>query len=297
VACVVNVVVGFELEARPLAPAERKGRVVVVGGGPAGMEAARTAALRGHDVVLYEAADRLGGNIGAARLAPFRAPIGKIVDFQQAELERLGVEVRLGAFVTAETARGWNADCVILATGADPRGEVLQRFRPQPVEGAGLPHVRTVREILEGDAPPARRALVYDDFGDYAPLSAVERLLEKGVEVTLASSEGMIGSQLVTSFNQGPTAARLGAYPGFRFLPQQVVSRITPDRVRLEGLMNGAAVEVEVDIVVLWIAPRPRRELEAALAGHPNLRFAGDAVAPGDLGFAIRSGHEAGLAA
>jgi 2,4-dienoyl-CoA reductase-like NADH-dependent reductase (Old Yellow Enzyme family) len=297
VACVVNVDVGFELEARAIVPAERKGRVVVVGGGPAGMEAARTAALRGHDVTLYEARGALGGNIAAARRAPYRGPIGKIVDFQQRELERLGVEVRLGVFVTPEMARGWNADSVIVATGAGERSDGRQRFNPQGVEGMDLPHVRTVRQVLEGDGPPARRALVYDDFGDYPPLSAAEHLLRQGVEVVLASSEGMIGSQLVVSFNQAPTAARLGAYPGFSFLPQQVIARIAPERVTLRGLINGAARTVEADLVVLWTAPRPRRDLEAVLAGHPNLRFVGDAEAPGDLGFAIRSGHEAGLAA
>jgi 2,4-dienoyl-CoA reductase-like NADH-dependent reductase (Old Yellow Enzyme family) len=297
VACVVNVEVGFELEAKPLARADRPGRVIVVGGGPAGMEAARTAALRGHDVVLYEAEARLGGNIAAARLAPYRGPIGKIVDFQAAELARLGVEVRLSAFVTPETARGWNADAVILATGAAAGRDGRQRFYAQAVPGLDLPHVRTVRQVLEGDIPPAARALVYDDFGDYPPLSAAERLLEQGLEVVLASSEGMIGSQLVVSFNQAPTAARLQAYPGFSFLPQRTVRAITPGRVELGGLTDQVVRSVEADLVVLWTAPDPRRELEAALAGHPNLRFVGDAVTPGDLGFAIRSGHEAGLAA
>jgi hypothetical protein len=139
--------------------------------------------------------------------------------------------------------------------------------------------------------------LVYDDFGNYPPLSAAEHLLQQGLEVILASSEGMIGSQLTYSFNQMPTAARLTAYPNFRFLPQQIITAITPHRVSLGGLINGASQTVEADLVVLWTAPRPRRELEAALGKHPNLHFVGDAEAPGDLGFAIRSGHEAGLAA
>jgi 2,4-dienoyl-CoA reductase-like NADH-dependent reductase (Old Yellow Enzyme family) len=297
VSCVVNVEVGFELEARPLEPAARKGRVVVVGGGPSGMEAARTAALRGHHVDLYEAGDKLGGNIAAARLAPYRAPIGKIIDFQASELQRLGVEVHLSAFVTPELARGWNADCVILATGAGGRGDGLQRFNADGAPGADLPHVRTVRQVLEGDVLVAKRALVYDDFGNYPPLSAAEHLLQQGLEVLLVSSEGMIGSQLVYSFNQGPTAARLAAFPGFSFLPQHVVAAIEPERVILETLMHGVRRTVEADLVVLWTAPKPRRELETVLSGHPNLHVVGDAEAPGDLGFAIRSGHEAGLAA
>jgi NADPH-dependent 2,4-dienoyl-CoA reductase/sulfur reductase-like enzyme len=297
VACVVNVNVGFEREAKALVPAARKGCVVVVGGGPAGMEAARTAALRGYHVVLYEAGDRLGGNIGAARLAPFRAPIGKIIDFQQSELRRLGVDVQLNAFVTPEAARAFNADCVIVATGAGARSDGKQRFHSERIEGADLPHVRTVRQVLEGDFSAARRALVYDDFGTYPPLSAAEHLLLQGVEVVLASSEGMIGSQLVVSFNQGPTAARLMEFPNFRFVPQQVVTAITPDRVSLRNLLNDAGQTVTADLVVLWTAPRPRRELEAVLIAHPNVHFVGDAEAPGDLGFAIRSGHEAGCAA
>ena len=299
VGCVVNVNVGFEHETGtgPLAPADRKGKVVVIGGGPAGMEAARTAALRGHHVELYESDDTLGGNISAARRAPYRAPIGKIIDFQQQELMRLGVKVRLGTRVTPEKAMELDADCVIVATGAGARDDGVQRFNPQGVEGARLPHVRTVRQALEGDFPSARQVLVYDDFGNYPALSAAEHLLQRGLKVILASSEGMIGSQLIYSFNQMPTAARLTAYPNFRFVPQQIITAITPRQVTLGGLINGASQMVEADLVVLWTAPRPRRELEAALRKHPSVHFVGDAEAPGDLGFAIRSGHEAGLAA
>lgn len=296
VSCVVNVDVGFELETGSLAPADRRYEVVVIGGGPAGMEAARTAALRGHHVVLYEAADKLGGNIAIARRAPYRAPIGKIIDFQALELKRLGVAVRLRTHVTPEMASRLQAHTVIVATGAGPRRDGLQRFNQRGAVGVGLPHVRTVRQILEGDFSPARRAFVYDDFGNYPPLSAVEYLLQQGIEVVLATSEGMIGSQLTYSFNQMPTAARLAAFPGFQFLPQQIVTEIMPQHVRLEGLINGAERMVEADLAVLWTAPEPRRGLAACLRKDAAIRFVGDAEAPGDLGFAIRSGHEAGLA-
>jgi 2,4-dienoyl-CoA reductase-like NADH-dependent reductase (Old Yellow Enzyme family) len=297
VGCVVNVNAGFESVTPALVRADRNGAVIVVGGGPAGMEAARTAALRGHRVDLYEASDMLGGNMSAARKAPYRAPIGKIIDFQERELMRLGVEVHLGEFVTPEMAGGWNADCVIVAAGAEARKDGFQRFNPQGATGADLPHVRTVRQVLDGDIPAAPKVLIYDDFGNYPPLSAAEHLLHQGAEVTLASSEAMIGPQLVFTWDQVTTSARLTAYPKFRFLPQQIIRAITPDRVELEGLLNGVRQAVEADMVVLWTAPRPRRELEAVLGGRPSCYFVGDAEAPGDLGFAIRSGHEAGLRA
>jgi 2,4-dienoyl-CoA reductase-like NADH-dependent reductase (Old Yellow Enzyme family) len=143
--CAVNPALGAE-ELAVLPPVERRRHVVVVGGGPGGMEAARVAAERGHRVTLVEAADRLGGTAWFSQLTtPANGPL---VEWQVAELARLGVDVRLGATATADGIVTLAPDVVVVATGA-------RRGLP-PVPGADLPHVWTgddLRAAMTGHGP------------------------------------------------------------------------------------------------------------------------------------------------
>ncbi|RYD81991.1 MAG: NADH:flavin oxidoreductase, partial [Sphingomonadales bacterium] len=188
--CVVNVNAGWELTAQPIGTSERPARVLVAGGGPSGMEAARTAALRGHRVELHEAGDALGGNMRFARRAPYRADIGKIIDFQERELERLGVEVHLNSAVDPALAKARGADHVIVATGAEPRRDGLQRFHLVPVEGADLPHVRSPVDVLGGLADGAKHAVIVDDLGTFQAVTVAEYLLASFLHLNMISFGG-----------------------------------------------------------------------------------------------------------
>jgi 2,4-dienoyl-CoA reductase-like NADH-dependent reductase (Old Yellow Enzyme family) len=293
--CVVNPEAGWELTATPPAPAEKPGRVIVVGGGPSGMEAARTARLRGHRVELHDAREALGGNMRFARRAPFRADIGKIVDYQARELERLGVDVRLGSTIGAEAARG--ADHVVVATGAEPRRDGRQRFWLLPVEGADLPHVKAPIEVLAGEAEGIAHALIYDDLASYMAVSVAEHLLVRGVAVTFASSGDALAEKLGPAFAQAPTIQRLDGYERFRFLARHSVIDIQPGTAWL--VENGTALEknVAADLVVFCTVGEPRTGLhEALVAAGIDSRLVGDAAGVIDLGHAIRSGRAAGMA-
>ncbi|CAN7489917.1 FAD-dependent oxidoreductase [Phenylobacterium sp. LjRoot225] len=141
--CAVNADVGFEKD-NLLAPAETPRRVVVVGGGPGGMEAARRLTLRGHQVILLEASRQLGGTARIAAIA--YAPNGDFVDWLKARLDELGVDVRLNTCGTVETIRALEPDAVIVATGAVRRAP--------PIEGKDLPHVHdraSLRALLLGE--------------------------------------------------------------------------------------------------------------------------------------------------
>ena len=295
--CVVNVDAGWELTAKPIGRSDKPGKVIVAGGGPSGMEAARTARLRGHVVELHEAADALGGNMRFARRAPYRADIGKIVDFQQRELERLGVEVCLNSTVDPALAKARGADHVIVATGAEPRRDGLQRFHLMPVEGAELPHVRSPVDVLAGLADGAVHAVVVDDIGTFQAVNIAEYLLARGTKVTLACSSHSLVEKLVPAFVQRSTVERINRNEHYRFMPVQTVVRITPTSVRLREVGNWIERDLDADLVVFCTASEPRSALHDALvAAGISSRLTGDAAGIIDLGYAIRSGHQAALA-
>ena len=151
-------------------------RVVVVGGGPAGLEAARVSAARGHEVLLLEAADRLGGQVALAAKAGWRREIGGVTDWLAREIGHLGVVVRLSTQADRDVVTELGPDVVIVATGGLPDLEWLD----------GHEYCHSVRDILDGSAPVADKVLIYDELGDHAGASCAEVLADTGADVELA---------------------------------------------------------------------------------------------------------------
>ena len=180
----------------PPGPAERHKRVLVAGGGPAGLEAARTAALRGHEVHLYEATRRLGGQVSIASSAPHRADIGAITSWLAGEVERLGVTIRLNTMVDPDVVAELAPDEVIVATGGSPRRDGFQLSTPvTPVAGHDLPHVFSSWDVFGfgGRAHvvgllDARRSL------QTASLAIAEARIER--EIAIAELERATGGPL-----------------------------------------------------------------------------------------------------
>jgi 2,4-dienoyl-CoA reductase (NADPH2) len=142
VACALNARLGRELEWGPPARAAASRRVVVAGGGPAGLEAARVAAESGHEVVLYERTDAVGGQLRAAAAGPTREELLDFVFYLERELNRLGVDMRLGTAVTRDAVLSDAPDLVVCATGADPL--------PPEFDADGDAKVVTVWDLLGG---------------------------------------------------------------------------------------------------------------------------------------------------
>ncbi|HEY3344620.1 MAG TPA: FAD-dependent oxidoreductase, partial [Anaerolineaceae bacterium] len=176
--CLVNPAAGREREWASLKPAEKKKRVLVVGGGPAGMEAARVAALRGHDVTLWEKTGQLGGVTLLASLPPHREEFGDLPRWLTGQLPKVGVKVELNKTAEAASVRAFAPDVLIAATGARP--EI-----PEHIPGWDLPHVTTVHEVLEGKAVVGERVLVLGS--STAAVETAEWLAEKGKKVYLIS--------------------------------------------------------------------------------------------------------------
>ena len=292
--CTVNPEAGFEYVAEPLGNALQPRDVVVVGAGPAGLEAARTAALRGHRVRVFEGAERTGGVVASARRAPYRLELGVICDWLTGELGRLGVPIELDRELDADDVVALEPDVVIAATGARERRDGIQRMRPAlRVEDVELDHVATPVDVLDGRASARWHAVVFDDLGNYQAVGAAEYLLDAGVAVTYATSFEGFAPDLFRSFQRDAAAARLGRFENYRLLTRTSIEKITPESVTLRSLDGGAVIEQAADLVVLATGYDPAVELHDALAARGvDVRAAGDAIAPLLLPHAIASGRE-----
>ena len=184
--CIENPRTGREAVMLP-PPRGAARRVIVVGGGPGGLQAACTAAQRGHRVTLYERQPRTGGQVSVAASVPSRAEFLDVVRNLVAECQRYGVDINTGVEATAESVRADSPDVVVLATGAQPQ---------LPYWAAGHPRVVDVRDVLEGRAEPAGQVVVVDDLGFHQATSVAELLADRGCTVDIITAGMVVGQDL-----------------------------------------------------------------------------------------------------
>jgi 2,4-dienoyl-CoA reductase-like NADH-dependent reductase (Old Yellow Enzyme family)/thioredoxin reductase len=261
--CLHNPATGRELTLGHTVPrAPRAKRAVVVGAGPAGLEAARVLGERGHHVVVLEAADAPGGQVRLAATPARRRDLIGVVDWRVAEAKHSGVEFRFGAFAEAETVLAEDPDVVVIATGGLPNRSFL-------AEGATL--VADTWDVMAGDVRPTGRVLVYDDNGAEPGLDAAELLAVRGAEVELVTPERMVGP-LVGGMN---SPAYLRAFDEHGVSVTLAFRLLTVARnpagglvARLRNEYSGAEVERHVDHVVVEHGTLPNDDLYRALVTH-----------------------------
>lgn len=298
IGCVVNPRAGVEARRAEPAPTSRVRRVLVVGGGPAGMEAARVAALRGHQVTLHEAREELGGQVRLARRLPHHQDVGLVVDWMAQELRKLGVVVACGSRVDADLIADMGPEDVVIATGSAPSRDASQAARPllAPIPGSDHSHVIDPDLLLEGTAPIATGtvAMVIDDVGHYAGFGIAEWLLDAGAEVVLVTGRSRLAPLMEPARAVAPMKSRV-AGRAFTLVTDHVVERIDSGSVVVRSILGGPERTIRADLVVPVL---PRRPVVPGLPVQrddgPTIHVVGDARSPRFLQVAIDEGHRVG---
>ncbi len=179
--CIHNAATGREVDIPHTIPkATRRRKVVIVGAGPAGLEAARVSAERGHSVVVFEAANNAGGQIRLTAQSERRREMISIIDWRMSQCEKLGVQFHFNTWADVETVEAEMPDVVIIATGGLPHTDVL---------AAGNELVVSSWDIISGDVKPGTNVLIYDDAGDHAALQAAEIAAKSGAKVEIMTRD------------------------------------------------------------------------------------------------------------
>jgi len=281
VTCTINPRLGREAEwGRLQKDTTDPRRVIVVGGGPAGLEAARVAAESGHTVVLFERENALGGQLRQAAAGPTREEILDFVFWLERELERLDVEVRLGTEATAAHILAAEPDLVVCATGATPDPPAL------PVNDGA--RVVDIWELLAGRAGeiPERALVVDDGSGFWQGISSAEYLAERGANVEIVTPARGVGLAIPEE-SVGNVLRRLRSN-GVRFRPLSIVTGVDGTTVRLVDAVTRESSETAADLVVVQVSLTPADGLVAELEGAgPALVQIGDCASPRRLNHAV----------
>lgn len=278
--CLVNPSVGREYE-NNLKPAAVRKKVMVVGGGPAGLAAAEAAAKRGHEVQLFEAKKYLGGQFRAAAYPTGKGELTTVVSSYRRSLEVLNVPVHTETEVTAELVEKENPDAVILTTGATP-------LMP-PIKGIDGKNVVTAEEVLVGDVDIPSGPVVVCGGGEVGCETA-EFIAHLNPDVTVLEMKDAILNDMVVFTKAGLLELMQNAK--IKILTGAKVSKIAEDSVTFED-REGKMQTVPATMVVSAFGYRSRNVLEKQLEGREVI-VAGGAVKAGNAVAAFREGYEAG---
>ena len=283
VGCIYNPVTGREREWSELPPATEKRKVVIVGGGPAGCEAARIAAERGHDVVLFEKGPRLGGQVNLVMRTPARDIFEQIILFFERQLDKLNVDIRLEHAARSDDVLAEDPDAVIVATGSTA-------FRPDII-GVNQKHVLSSRDVLLGNAEIGERVLVVDTLGRAEAPTVAEFLVDQGRQVEIVTGLEYIGRHMPVPawHNQ----LELLMKKGVTLTPFTGVWEVSENSVDVYNVVSWEPRTIEgIETVVLAAGGQADDTLYHELKNrHPEVHAIGDCYQPRDIELAVVNGH------
>ncbi|MGK9053595.1 FAD-dependent oxidoreductase [Neorhizobium petrolearium] len=289
ISCIGNPVTGRELAYAQLQPVQTPKHIVIVGGGPSGIEAAVVSSRRGHRVTLIEQSDQLGGRMRLAMKPKGREEWSKLLAHKLDLLDRFGVDIRTGTKATPELIRSLQPDEVVLATGTS--------FEPLDVEGASSAPILTVDEVVADPSRGGRKVLVVDYLDRQPAMVTAIMLAEMGRSVEMSTASFHVGQKLeiqnITYFYAKALAA------GIVFTPTVVPRRFDGGSVTFHNVFTRTDCRTErYDTIVIAAPGVPQAGLAEALkAASIKTTTIGDAYAARDIEAAILDGFETGAAA
>lgn len=301
ISCLINPSAGREFEwgGDRFSRAQSSRSILVVGGGPAGCEAARVAAERGHQVTLVEASSQLGGQFRLAGMQPRRAQILDYLDWFERQLNQLGVAVQLNSPFFAEDVIEFGAQVIILATGSVPSTAGYQRGLPtcDTLPGIDKANVWHAEDVMNRSAKLGHSILMVDDVGTWKGVGTALYLTERGHQVSIVTPYPVIGREL-TRTGADLTVREKLRQAGTSFYPESAVTNWTGERAMIMDLLNGAERELAFDSLVLATVNVPANDLELELRefdGEFEIHAIGDCLAPRQTPAATYEGRKLAL--
>ncbi|MEN8246934.1 MAG: FAD-dependent oxidoreductase [Thermodesulfobacteriota bacterium] len=288
--CTFNSQVGYEssLADRNGGKPEIRKKIMIVGAGPAGMEAALTAAQKGHDVALYESSPDIGGKVNTAAKGAGRSLLDLLVDYYRGMLAIAGVTVHLKTAVTAEVVKDVGPDVLIVATGARPAEKPFAgEYEP--------PWVLSVPDILNETHPVGDKVLLIDENGSHRSLATAELLADQGKQVDVLTNDLFVGVELAPVGDLYLTRQRL-LQKGVTFTTDVKVDEIDAERVRAHRMYTGEPITCEgYGTIVVEAAYVPEDSLyHQAKTDGITAHTIGDCVAPRTIEMAVYEGRKIG---